>query len=72
VFFVFVELESLVTQFKNDVINFSYQSKTKTIKHLRTLDHHIQISFKSRCEIIPQTPAWAYKYECIWKINVSK
>jgi len=26
------------------------------------LDHHIQISFNSRCEIIPQTPAWVYKY----------
>jgi len=23
------------------------------------LDHHIKISFNSRCEIIPQTPAWA-------------
>jgi len=34
------------------------------------LDHHIQISFNSRCGIIPQTPAWAYKYEWIWKINV--
>jgi len=32
--------------------------------HLRTLDHHIQISFNTR-EIIPQTPAWAYKYESI-------
>jgi len=35
---------------------------------LRMLDHHTQISFKYRCEIIPQTPAWAYKYEWIWKI----
>jgi len=32
-------------------------------RFLRMLDHRIQISFNSRCEIIAQTPAWAYKYE---------
>jgi len=33
---------------------------------LRILDYHIQISFNSRCEIIPQTPAWAYIWICFY------